>query len=300
MKEFIKTIKKESPAFVQVAGLQLDGFLTTIACKLAGVKVLVAVHGSSTQAQNISNITKRLMSILEYFTVKLADGIFGVSEYVSSWKICRCSKKLMGTVYNIVRIEEKQEKKTSIREELNISTDDIVIVSTGRITKDKGFDILWETIKKVGKRKNIKYLIVGEGSYKQTLFEEKENSEFKDDVILTGYRADVLDILNESDIFIICTKHETLCISLLEAAASGLPMVATNVGGIPEIVDSNCGILVENENSDEFADALITLISNKAVRESMGQSGKEKIKTVFNEKEIVLKLSKIYERMMKG
>ena len=300
MINFVKTIKKENPAFVQVAGLQLEGFLTTLACKLAGVKVLVAVHGSSTAAQNIGEGQKVILNVFEHITMAMADASFGVSDYVSSWDICKKSKAYKGTVYNITKFKAQTNDSRNIREEFDISTDDIVIVSTGRIIKDKGFDVLWDTIKKVGKRENVKYLIVGEGEYKEQFISEKENSEFREDVVFTGYRADVLDILSECDIFVICTKHETLCISLLEAAATGLPMVATNVGGIPEIVDENCGILVENENSDEFAKALVSLIDDENKRKIMGQLGKEKIQNVFDEQKIILKLDKIYVDMMKG
>lgn len=300
MRAFVKSIKKENPAFVQVTGLQLEGFLSALACKIAGVKVLLAVHGSSTQALGMSKLGMCLIKILEHLTMRMSDASFGVSDYVSSWDICRSSKTYMGTVYNIPKFQSVTDKSSDIRSEFNISADDIVIVSTGRITRDKGFDILWESIKKAGKAQNVKYLIVGEGEYRQQLLNEVENSEFKDNVILTGYRADVADILSESDIFIICTKHETLCISLLEAADAGLPMVATDVGGIPEIVDENCGILVENENSDEFAKALTTLIENPEKRKLMGQCGKEKIKTIFDEKQILRNLERIYEGIMKG
>ena len=77
-------------------------------------------------------------------------------------------------------------------------------------------------------------------------------------------------------------------------------MVATNVGGIPEIVDENCGILVENENSDEFAKALVSLIDDENKRKILGQLGKEKIQNVFDDQKIILKLDKIYVDMMKG
>ena len=87
MRAFVKEIKSKKPQLVQVTGLQLEGFLTMIACKLAKVKTLVAIHGSSTEALDIGRFRKWRAALLEKWTVINADAVYGVSDYVSTWKV---------------------------------------------------------------------------------------------------------------------------------------------------------------------------------------------------------------------
>lgn len=299
--KFSKQIKKESPALVHFAGLQLEGFFVMLACRLAGVKTVLAVHGSSTEAEGFEGFKKSVIKKLERYTVKKATVSYGVSDYVSGWEICKKSKNYFGTIYNISLPEMgKKVPEVSVREELGISKDDIVIVSTGRIIKDKGYDVLWDVIKKGGRKKSVKFIIAGDGSYKKELEREILESEYNNDVFLLGYRSDIDGILSESDIFIICTKHETLCISLLEAAVKHLPLVATNVGGIPEIIDDTCGFLIEKNDVSGFAQALDKLISDPSLRISMGNNAYQKVINKFSEERILKKLDGLYQSVISG
>ena len=136
MKAFVKEIKLMKPQLVQVTGLQLEGFLTMVACKLAGVKTLLAIHGSSTEALDIGRFRKWRAAILEKWTVRNADAVYGVCDYISRWDVCRRAKYYYGTIYNLSADNAQQEVTDNLRESLGISQDDIVVVSTGRITKD--------------------------------------------------------------------------------------------------------------------------------------------------------------------
>ena len=79
-------------------------------------------------------------------------------------------------------------------------------------------------------------MIVGDGSYLPEMKDKVRQNGLYDNVIFTGYRNDVMYLLSGSDIFVICTLHETLCNSVIEASDAGLPVVATRTGGIPEII----------------------------------------------------------------
>ena len=168
------------------------------------------------------------------------------------------------------------------------------MVSTGRIVKEKGFDILTEVIKKFNSSDNISFIIAGDGNYKKEMECIISKSEMKKKVHFLGYRKDINNILSSSDIFIICTKHETLCMSLQEAGINGLPLIATNVGGIPEVFDESCGFLIENLDIDGFANAIKTLKDNKDMRVRMGINAKNKIMSDFDPEVILSKLNKAY------
>lgn len=295
----VKEIKNINPDFAQITGLQIEGFLLALACKLAGVKTVVAVHGSSTQAIGISKLHNIVFKILEKTTLSMSKASFGVSDYVSNWDICKNAKNYYGTIYNIVGICKNVSPKPYVRKELGIAESDVVVVSTGRITKDKGFDVLWEVIKQFKDYPNIKFVIAGEGEYKEEWQAEIEKTGFDNRVFLLGYRNDIDNILSESDIFVICTKHETLCISLLEAAAFSLPLVATDTGGIPEIVeDGKNGFLIDLCDVTGFADAISKLKENQQLRVRLGTEAKNTVLQKFDEKTITEKLNELYKKVL--
>ena len=297
MFKLVKSIKKVNPEFVQIAGLQLDGFLTMIVCKFAGVKTVLAIHGSVQESMQIFGIKRWIIKNMERYTVKHSTFCYGVSDYVSSWEICKLSMNYFGTIYNISQLEDSND---NIRQRLKLMKNDIIIVSTGRVEKEKGYDILLEIIKKLKNQNNIKFVISGEGTYRSELQAEIKRLGYEDRVFLLGYQKNITSVLNGADIFVICTKHETLCISLLEAAMSKLPLVATNVGGIPEIIeDSVNGYLVNNFDIDIFCEKIINLSKNSNLRKQMGKNAFRTINKKFNDNTILKKLDSLYQSVLK-
>ena len=297
--KIVKQIKKAKPDFVYLAGLQLEGFLMTLACKIARVKAVVVVHGSSTEALGFNWFSNFIFKCMESFTVRNATVVHGVSDYVSSWEICRKAKNYYGTIYNIADFSKSSFEEPYIRKELGIADSDIVITSTGRIVRDKGFDVLCQVAKCFKDNENVKFVIAGDGVYKKEWQKEIEAEGLSDKVFLLGYRNDIDGILQETDIFIICTKHETLCNSLLEAGNHSLPLIASNVGGIPEIIDNGKnGFLVSVGDVEGFKNALLKLIEDADLRINMGKEAKNKIDSNFSESMITSKLDELYNYVL--
>lgn len=142
----------------------------------------------------------------------------------------------------------------------------------------------------------MKFLIVGDGIYLKRMKEELALSGNNEDVIFTGYRNDICELLDASDIFLTCTLAETFGNSIAEASNHCLPCVASNVGGIPEIIeDGVSGFLVKKFDIDETYDALVKLIENKKLREIMGMNGRKHIIKKFDYKSIEKKSEELYE-----
>ena len=297
--KFIRRIKKAHPDIVHITGLQLDGFLSMFACRIAKVKTVLVVRGSSSEALGINRVRKSIINQLEKYTLKKATYVYGVSDYVSSWKICKYAKNYYGTIYNFPAEKYIINNSFDIRQELGIPATDVVIVSSGRITKDKGFDTLCNVIKQFKNSDNVRFVIVGNGDYKEQFDKVIENEGLQQRVSLLGYRPNVCDILKGADIFIICTKHETLCNSVIEAATMSLPLVVSNVGGLPEIVDSSCGYLVDPYDEKEFVICLEKLISSRNLRKTMGENACNIIKTKFSPFVIEKKLDELYQSVLK-
>lgn len=300
IKKLTQDIKRENPDIVHFAGLQLEGFHVAVACKLVNMKKnIVAVHGSSSESLELTKFKKIILHILESLTLRWAYNSYGVSEYVSSWDlISKNTKRHQGCIYNLADLEKdlEMDNKVSLREELRIPKDNLVIVSTGRIVAEKGYEVLTKAIKQMSKEDNIHFVIAGDGNYLPIMKEELSEQIKQQQVFLLGYRNDISNILNGSDIFVICTLHETLCISLLEASIAGLPSVATNVGGIPEIITHNeTGILTEPKNVDEVVNALKSLKNNKKKRLDFGVNARRKIENKFSNQKILNQIDQLYK-----
>lgn len=139
-----------------------------------------------------------------------------------------------------------------------------------------------------------KFLIVGEGRLKNGLIKLAKKLGIADSVIFTGFRKDVSSLLAIFDVFILSSYLEGLCTSLIDAMASGVPIVATNVGGVGELVtDGLNGILVPPGNPAAFASAVITVLGNKNIGKKFADAGKEKSKK-FSKEKMVEGTEKIY------
>lgn len=303
IKNLVTQIRSVKPDIVHITGLELVGWYGMLACKISNQrKNVMAIHGSTDEAIefNKNKVKEYIMRILEYETLKNMSNAYGVSDYVSSWnKVEKYCKKYFGTIYNLY-METPSEKK-DFRSEYNLNEDDIIIVSTGRIIKEKGFEILKRIICENEWRTDIKFIIVGDGSYLKEMKEEIKKYGKQESVIFTGYRNDIENILSSSDIFVMCSLHETLCMSVLEACKASLPVVASDVGGIPEmVINGENGFLVKKEDIEMFTARIKQLVENKDLRNAMGRHALKITDGRFNCEYIIDQIDQVYMSILKG
>ena len=152
-----------------------------------------------------------------------------------------------------------------IRDEFNFQKSDYVITAVGHFVEVKGWDIAVPAFAKVCENiPNAKLLLVGKKtseSYYQKICSQIKSFDLKDKVMFAGNRSDIPDILTASDLFVFPSRSEGAGASLVEAMAAGIPCIATDTGGIPEIIkDGRSGLLFERGNSDELAEKIIRVI----------------------------------------
>lgn len=193
----------------------------------------------------------------------------------------------------------KKNEVSALRQEFGFSSQDIIVVSVARITKDKGYHILKDAIKELADLPNVKFLIIGDGDYLVSMQQELSKELAMSRVLFLGYRDDVNRILPICDIFVLPTLHETLSIALLEASKHQLPLIASSVGGIPEIIESRVnGILVPPSNPVLLAEAIRELAMDDFKRKMMGEKAKEFVEIKFSEDEIIGKVYSIYQKLL--
>lgn len=296
----VEQIRQCDPDIIHIHGLQLVGYQLMKAAKKMHKKTVLVVRGSTLEAINFPKFKKLIVSWCEKYTLKNANIVYGVSEYVCNWKIVKkYARNLYGCIYNFPNTYDTDFNKHAIRLELKINDDDIVIVSTGRITKEKGFEDLCSAIIKWRPNENIKFIVVGDGEYINEFKDRIDNAGMNKQVFTLGYRSDIKNILAASDIFTICTHHETLCNSILEAQFQGLPVVATNVGGIPEIIMSGQnGYLFDIGDINAIIDNLVSLVTNSKKRQAMSKTSKYIMQIKFSDFDIKYKILDVYEQVL--
>lgn len=300
MASFVQSIESLNPDLVQFAGLQLEGFLVSQALRrVESTRSLLAIHGSCSEAQYLPSWKKLILALLERKTVANADYCYAVSRYVEGWSVTQSSGNCLGVVYNLPGSLTTTKSRENVREELNIPQDALVVVSTGRIIEEKGYDLVVPIFEKLFSLHNTYLIIVGDGWYLGSLKEAVSNTVLDNRVIFTGYQQSVNDYLNTSDIYWTGTKHETLGCSIIEACSFGLPIVATNVGGIPEIVeDGVCGYLIDCNDVNGFITKLDLLCGDARLRSQMGRYAKKRVGTIFSERAITSMLANIYNKVL--
>lgn len=299
----MKKIKKIKPDILHITGLQSAGFHCICAAKLAGCKrIVVTIRGFSGDALGLSPIKRWVFNnIVEPFTLRCADVVLGNSQYTATREMVKkYAKHCEGYIYNFPPEPYVNSLGApSIRDELKLAKEDLLVVTAGRVVLDKGFNELGQAIKQLAKMKYIKFLVVGNGKYFDT-FEKRVVDDIADGrVYLLGVRNDVQRILSGCDIFVLPTLHETFSNVTLEAAVEGLAIVASNVGGLREIIDQDMdGMLVPPGDSSALAQAIRYLDKHPEVRSYLGENAKKKIHSKFNSESIVRKLDEVYRRLL--
>lgn len=291
------------PDIVHFSGLQLAGIHFAIACRLAGIRrTIVVVRGFSGDALDIGLAKRAALSLLiEPLTLLLTRKAYGVSKYVSARRMMRLfGGKHCGFIHNLPPVVGGVTRnRTQFRSDFGIAEEDIVVVSVGRITTDKGFKVFADAILNCSENTKLKFLIIGTGNYLDAMKDRLQGKVARGSVIFTGFRNDVGEILPHCDIFVLPTLHETLSNALLEASVAGLPLVASNTGGVPEIVfHGHNGLLTQPGNPDALASAIMHLASSAELRSTFGAEAKRLVEVNFDRDRILRQIDSIYQCLL--
>lgn len=236
------------------------------------------------------NIKVRFYEWLERQVLKRADGIVSVSKGQEK-KLRKLG--VIGAknwvVHNAVNVSEipqiiPNEERTKIFAQFNIPPNALLVVTAGRLSPEKGHRYLVDAIARCQPtNKEVYYLFCGEGSCLKKLKDQSQLLGISSNCLFIGFRHDLQEIFKVMDLFVLPSLTEGLPNVVLESFSCAKAVVATSVGGVPELVDDGKnGLLVSPGQSQDLADAMSTLLSNRNLRESMGVAGFQKVKAEFS------------------
>jgi L-malate glycosyltransferase len=146
---------------------------------------------------------------------------------------------------------------------------------------------------------DVRLVILGQGELHDSLVKQVHHLGLDKHVLLPGFRTDVLSLMKTADIFVMSSVMEGLGTSLLDAMACARPIVATETGGIPEVVvHEETGLLVPPRDPDSLADALVTLLKDEDRARRYGAAGYERVHHRFSVEHMVHETVAVYEAML--
>jgi len=241
---------------------------------------------------------------VEGWTAGLVDKFVAVSEGVRSLMIHRAKipENKIVTIPNCVDPAEIPQGATDIRAELKLPAGSPLVVTVGRMTKQKGQRFLIEAASRVLKAQADAYfLIIGNGPIEHTLKRQAARLGIAPNVHFLGWRKDAWPIVAGADMFVLPSLWEGMPNALLEAMAAGVPVVGTYVAGTSEIVENDkTGLLVSPSDARVLAQAISGLLMNPERAHDLGQAGREKVLREFTVEKMVAAHEALYLELLQG
>jgi len=265
-------------------------------------KIIYTVHGFHFYRGN--NVLKNfIFKTAERFLARYTDVIITLNseDYAAAQNF---KLKKGGKVYYLpgIGIETKSFKikdfdRVSYRKKLGFNENDIVCMAIGDLNHNKNFSLCIKAIAET-KMKNIHLIICGVGDLQKELEELSVKLDIKNQIHFYGFRNDIKELLNTSDIFLISSYREGLSRALMEAMSAGLPCIASNIRGNVDLIDDKLGgFLLPCNDYIVWSEKILELSKNSKLRRKMGQENLNKIKK-FDLDIVVQNLKQIYDEVL--
>jgi len=326
--KMLKLLRYEKPDVLHLNSSKI-GLMGAIATRLHNLlnakrrtqnatKIIFTAHGwAFTEARSLpSQLT---IKFLQWLTVLLSHTTIAVSEKTKSEMNMPFAKRKIRVIYNgicDVQFKERGSARKEIGEKYDTPQDTFWVGTIAELHKNKGLEhaietiaILEETSEKARpfptlKNKDEKgsekgqafsYIIIGEGKERENLLKLARERNLEDKVFLVGEKEDAAVYLKAFDILLLPSIKEGLPYTILEAGAAGLPVIASRVGGIPEIiVHKESGILTKPKEADAIAQALETLLTDDTLRKKYGENLKRKVASEFSLQKMLKQTTSLY------
>jgi glycosyltransferase involved in cell wall biosynthesis len=298
-----KLMIKERPHIVHTHTSKA-GLLGRWAAKMAGVPVIVHTPHGHVFYGHFGPLLSRFFVIIEKLTASITDRMVALTKAegndYNTFLVCNPDK--MVTIHSGVDIARYAAARVNIEEKkrsLGLDPKGLVVGTVGWLLPIKGPVHLLKAMARIWHRNpDIDLVFVGKGELEEALRAEAFRRGVSDKVTFLGWRDDIPEIMQILDVFVLPSLNEGMGRVLVEAMAAGKAIVASDAGGIPDlIIHGHNGFLVPPKDSNRLAEAIITLLKDTHRREEMGKNGKLLAKR-YSVESMVDKIETLYEELL--
>lgn len=280
------------------------GILGRWAARLAGVPIIVHTPHGHVFYGYYGRVLTSLFVLLERLTARITDKIItlteqGTREHLDR-RIAPCEKFVsIHSGVDLARFTAPHPDPAMARKLFGLSPDCLVVGSVGRLEPVKGYDILLRAGGLLRARQpKVRFLLAGEGEEASRLKRLANEFRIDDRVIFLGWQQEILDVLSALDLFVLPSRNEGMGRTIVQAMAMGKPIVATRVGGIPEVLgEGEAGLLVPPDDPVELASAIEQLLTDRELARTMAEAGKRRA-PAYSADKMVASIESLYETLL--
>jgi len=281
------------------------GFLGRLAARIAGVPVIIHTYHGHVLHGYYGPLKSWLLRQMERLLARITTQLVAVSPLVRedllAYRVAPPEKiRVIPLGFDLEPFLQCYSLKGQFRTELGLSSDIRLIGILGRIVPIKNHRLFLESSAQVVKQEpNVCFVIVGDGILRSEMERYAQDLGIQQRVIFTGWRRDLPRIYADLDLLVVSSNNEGTPVSAIEAMASGCPVVATRVGGLPDVIENGeTGYLVPPEQSPALAAAVLKLMSNPQRAEQMGRAAQLSVKERFPLNRLVCDMENLYEELL--
>lgn len=301
-------IRKERPHVVHTH-MSKAGTLGRLAATLLRVPVKVHTFHGHVFHSYFSPIGTKTALFIERIFARFTDNVITVSDSIKNdvcdrFKVAdRAKTSVIGLGLDLDRFRRSGLLKGLLKKELKLDEGTLLVGIVGRLTAVKNHMLFLESarlLKEESPGLNVKFLIVGDGELRKELEKSVKILGIEDCVHFTGWRKDMPVIYADLDIVALTSLNEGTPLSLIEAMASGKAIVATSVGGVPNLIKNReTGLLVDSNNAAQLKEAIMTLLRDKGLRATLGQEGAKFVHERYSKERLVTDIKTLYKTLLK-
>ncbi len=266
------------------------------AARMAGVPVRIAAIRDT--GAHLSSTHKTLQRI----ACGMANCILVNAAAVKQWLVGQ------GYAENKIRVipngivSRPAEGAPTLRQQCGLPSDAALVGVMCRLSPVKGLNYFIDAAAALASRHvDARFLIIGDGQEKETLRAQVQRLGLESKIVFTGFRTDTSEVLPQLSVSVLPSLTEGMSNTLLESMAAGVPVVATRVGGNPEIVvDGHTGLLTPAQDPAALAEAISKLLANPVLARQMGAAGKDRIAKHFSVEQTIQQTQVLYNEMLEG
>ncbi|WP_436512491.1 glycosyltransferase family 4 protein [Clostridium thermobutyricum] len=302
IKEVRKAIKEYKPDLIYTHSSK-GGAIGRVANIGLGKTILYNPHGwaFNMRCGNLKkNIYKYIEKILALFTTKII--VISEFEKESALRNKICKEEKIELIFNGIDIDKYEREKYDFnlkRKDFNIDDDAYVIGMVGRISDQKAPDTFIEVASRVIKQiPKAFFIIVGDGDERKEIEDLIKRKKLENKVLITGWVKNSLEYINLFDLATLFSRWEGFGLAVAEYMESKKPIVASRIDAIPNLIASDCGILVEVDNVEQMTNSIMKIYNDKEFKDNIVENSYKRVKEKFDIKRVALEHKKLIDRII--
>lgn len=293
----LKSILRDYRPDLFHATLARPAILGVTAAAAAGVRRIVITQNGTHEWREGSRFAALVAPWLFRRASRFASSIVAVSNAVrDDLERKGVPAHKLSVIYNGV---DTERFSVGLQPGRSLPDNTFIAGAAGNLRKIKGYDVLIRAAALVSRQsQQIGFVIHGEGEERPNLEALIAELSLKDRVSLAGRVEDMPTFLRSCDVFVQPSRQEAFGLATAEAMSCGIPVIASLVGGLPELVTPDCGILVPPDNPEALAEAILDLASDSERRKQFGLAARQRMITQFSVRQMCLRYADLYHKLL--